>query len=122
MSGFIRRGVQVERFYEVSGVEPVPDAARCPLDPEGVTVTFRCQHGEEVPRARYVSIRGRRLRGAKTAGTYNTGGYSILPDGTVEPHYKTGEPPVWVQEIVNQAIDEHAEGVGLAPGLATSHQ
>lgn len=122
MSGFIRRGVQVDRFYEVSGMDPVPDAARCPLDPERVTVSFRCPRGEDVPSARYVSIRGRRLRGKKTVGTYNTGGYSIRPDGTVEPHYKTGEPPVWVQAIVNQAIAEHAEGVGLVPALATTHQ
>jgi hypothetical protein len=118
MSGFIRRGVQVDRFYEVSGVDSVPDSARCPLDPEWVTVSFRCPRGEGVPTASYITIKGRRLRGKKTIGTYNQGGYSIRPDGTVEPDYKTGEPPAWVQAIVNQAINEHAEGVGLAPTLA----
>jgi len=114
MAEITNKAVEVTRRYTVEGMDPVPDSARCPLDPEEVTVSFRTRYGT-VPHAAYIAIKGRRLRGKKTIGTYNQGGYSIRPDGTVEPHYKTGEPPAWVQEIVNRSIAEHAAGFGLVP-------
>lgn len=117
MKEIVSVGVAVDRFYAVIDVEPVPDSARCPLDPSEVTVRFRAYANSPL-RATYVTVKGRRLRGAKTKGTFNQGGYSVLPDGTVEPDYKTGAAPAWVQEIVTQSIAEHAAGVGLVPVAA----
>jgi hypothetical protein len=111
--------INVDRFYLVSGMEPVPDSARCPLDPTDAWVSFRSYTADQPLRACSVSIKGRRLRGAKTIGTFNQGWYSIRPDGSVEPDDKTGDAPTWVQELVDRAISEHTAGVGLIPVQAT---
>ncbi len=102
-------GVAVDRFYAVAGMDPVPDSSRCPIEPAEVTVRFRA--GSSALCATYVTIKGRRLRGAKTKGTFNMGGYGVLPDGTVEPDHRTGAAPEWVQEIVDRAIAEHNAGL-----------
>lgn len=103
--------VEVSRWYRVSGVEPTPDSAGCPLDPEDAVVTFGDLHGGL--RARHVSVRGRRMRGVKTAGTYNQAGYGVDANGNVEPHYRRGMPPAWVQQVVDQAIEHQAAGRGF---------
>lgn len=112
--------VEVGRRFRVSGVEPVPDTAGCPLDPEDAVVTFREING--VLRATYVAVRGKRMRGAKTAGTYNRAGYGVDANGNIEPHYRRGMPPPWVQQVVDQAIEHQAAGRGLIlptdPGVA----
>lgn len=99
--------ISITRFYTVSGMEPVPDSARCPLDPTEAEVLFQSDRLVDLPRAVVVRIGGKRLRGEKTKGTYSRGYYSVLPDGTVVPDDKTGPAPAWVQEIVTRAIAEH---------------
>ncbi len=115
MSAVAYAGITVHRYYTVSGMEPVPDSARCPLDPTDAHVLFQSDRLVDPPRAVGVRIGGRRLRGAKTKGTYNQGYYSVLADGTVLPDDKTGPAPAWVQEVVDRAIAEHAAGFGLTP-------
>jgi hypothetical protein len=105
--------VEVTRIFRVSGAEPVTDSAGCPLDPEEVSVVFREIHG--VLRAAWVGVKGRRMRGEKTKGTYNRGGFGIYDSGNIEPHYRRGLPPMWVQQVVNRAIQEQADGRGFKP-------
>lgn len=105
MTEITRSRVDVERVYKVSGAEPVRDSARCPIDPSGATVSFVIRNGKT--RAQSIVITGKRLRGAKTVGTYSRGYYGIRPDGSVESHYRTGDPPQWVTDVVRQAITDH---------------
>lgn len=102
---FTLKQVEINLVYTVSDVEPVRDSAGCPINPDEVTVSFRSRSGQLRPT--FIEIMGRRLRGAKTAGTYNRGGFSIQDDGTVEPDYRRGVPPAWVQAAVDQAIARH---------------
>ncbi len=114
MTQFDPMGISVVRYYRFTGVEEIRDNSGVRIAPEEAGVHFR-SYKDELVVPSYVTIRGRRLGGKKTQGTYSEGGYSVLPDGTVQPHYKYGEALAWVSELVQHAIAEHAGGAGLAP-------
>ncbi len=118
--GHITAGsIDVDRRYTVSDMEPVRDSAGCPLDPTAAVVRFRARRGRELAVVG-VEVEGNRMRGLKTKGTHNRGYYTVQVDGTVEPHYRYGDAPDWVQDVVNRALADHAVGVGLAPAAVTA--
>ncbi len=115
MRKILGNGVSVDRHYTVTEMDPVRDSVGCPLDPTAATVRFHAYCGAEIAVVG-IEIEGRRLRGLKTKGTMNRAYFSVRPDGTVKPHHKYGEAPVWVWQVVSQAIAEH--GAGLVPTTA----
>lgn len=112
-------GISVHRFYTVSDAEPVPDSARCPLDPTEAVVIFQSHTLAGPLRVIGIRVIGKRLRGEKTKGTRNEGYYSVVRD-VVKPDDRTGSPPAWVQQVVDRAVAEHAAGIGLAPVAVTA--
>lgn len=100
-------GVTVNREYTVRGAEQVPDNSGCPIAPEVATVRFLTRAGQDSPLLpHWITIEGRRTRGAKTTGHMSQGGYMLGVDGSVVPDTKHGDPPAWVAQLVARAVAE----------------
>lgn len=90
---------EITRAYEITGAEHMRNASGSWFEPERTTVTLVAVGGEMRPV--HIEIRGPRIAG-KQAGRYTDVGYAVSLD-RVEPHYRNGEAPEWVRELVRQA-------------------
>lgn len=94
----VRGAVRLELHYDVADAEAMRDNNGSMFVPETATVSF------VDGRPSYINAKGRRV----SSGRYTAGGFGIEADGSIRADHRGYEPPRWMVETVEKAMQHVA--------------